>query len=317
VKPEDLISANWRRIRFRYLSKTQKGRLPNTQNGSSISGKNVPYLSMEFLRGQTESPEIVKLSDEMLLAQNDDILLLWDGSNAGEFLRAKYGAVSSTIAKLTPIDIDKEFLFWACKGQQVFIQAETVGMGIPHVNGDFLADLQISVPEIKTQHKIAEYLDRETTRIDSLIAAKERQLSLLAEKRRALITQAVTRGLNADVPLRDSGIPWLGEIPTHWTILKLKYLINPISQGWSPQCDSYPAELNEWGVLKAGCVNGPTLDENENKKLPENENPKPELEIKPGDILISRANTTELLGSAVLVESVRSKLLLCDKLYRF
>ena len=75
------------------------------------------------------------------------------------------------------------------------------------------------------QRAIADYLDRETARLDGLVAAKERVLGLLAEKRRALITRAVTRGLDPRAPLRDSGIPWLGEIPAHWeTASELKWL---------------------------------------------------------------------------------------------
>ena len=74
------------------------------------------------------------------------------------------------------------------------------------------------------QRAIADYLDRETARLDGLVAAKERVLGLLAEKRRALITRAVTRGLDPRVPLRDSGIPWLGEIPAHWEIERTRWL---------------------------------------------------------------------------------------------
>ena len=71
---------------------------------------------------------------------------------------------------------------------------------------------------------IADYLDRETARLDALVATKERVLALLAEKRRALITRAVTRGLDPDVPMRDSGIPWLGEIPAHWETERARWL---------------------------------------------------------------------------------------------
>jgi type I restriction enzyme S subunit len=76
------------------------------------------------------------------------------------------------------------------------------------------------------------------------------------------------------------------------------------------------AELDEWGVLKVGCVNGISFDADENKALPAGVEPRPELEIKAGDILMSRANTRELLGSASVVRTVRPRLLLCDKLYR-
>ena len=71
---------------------------------------------------------------------------------------------------------------------------------------------------------MVEFLDRETARLDSLISAKENLLSLLAEKRRALVTSAVNRGINAKVKLRNSGIPWLGEIPEHWKIERSKWL---------------------------------------------------------------------------------------------
>src|SRR5262245_27808944 len=83
------------------------------------------------------------------------------------------------------------------------------------------AGLRMCVPPLPEQHEIVQFIQRETSRIDALIAAKERVLGLLAEKRRALITRAVTRGLDPHAPLRDSGIPWLGEIPAHWEVRKI------------------------------------------------------------------------------------------------
>jgi len=86
----------------------------------------------------------------------------------------------------------------------------------PGLAVDTISALKVPIPPLKEQRAIADYLDRETARLDALVAAKERVLGLLAEKRRALITRAVTRGLDPSAPLRDSGIPWLGEIPAHW-----------------------------------------------------------------------------------------------------
>jgi hypothetical protein len=79
-----------------------------------------------------------------------------------------------------------------------------------------IKELPLPVPPVDEQRAIADYLDRETAQLDALVAAKERLIELLAEKCRALITRAVTRGLDPRAPLRDSGIPWLGEIPAHW-----------------------------------------------------------------------------------------------------
>ena len=96
----------------------------------------------------------------------------------------------------------------------------------------------------------------------------------------------------------------------------MKEVITPIEQGWSPQCDAQPAGDNEWGVLKVGCVNGDEFDDAEHKALPSDLDPCSEFEIKAGDVLMSRANTRQLLGSAALVRRIRPRLLLCDKLYR-
>ena len=92
---------------------------------------------------------------------------------------------------------------------------------IQHLTAEKLRVVRYPAPPRETQRAIADYLDRETARLDALLAAKERVLGLLAEKRRALITRAVTRGLDPRAPLHDSGIPWLGEIPVHWEVWKL------------------------------------------------------------------------------------------------
>lgn len=186
----------------------------------------------------------------------------------------------------------------------------------PGLAVDFIANLEIPVPPETEQLGIAAFLERKTGHIDRLVAAKQRLLELLAEKRRALITHAVTRGLDPNAPLRDSGLPWLGHIPAHWSLERLRFHLSGIEQGWSPQCDNAPADDGEWGVMRAGCVNGWDFDPTENKRLPDSLEPIPAYEIQSGDVLMSRANTTALLGSTALVGPIRPKLMLCDKLYR-
>ncbi|EMR04681.1 restriction endonuclease subunit S [Cesiribacter andamanensis] len=115
---------------------------------------------------------------------------------------------------------------------------------------------------------------------------------------------------------KPTGIEWFGDAPAHWEVKRLKHLIDKIEQGWSPQCHNQAAEEGEWGVLKVGCVNSGIFDPSENKALPSDLEPKLEYVIRAGDILISRANTKELVGSAAKVKAVDAKLLLCDKLFR-
>ena len=229
----DITTRKWTEIRFRYLADVRKGRLPSSDDEAGLDAETAPYLTMEYLRGENSEPTLISVNPGLLMASADSILLLWDGSNAGEFLHAKWGVVSSTAAFITPKFVDPTFFFWACKGQEDRVRAETVGMGIPHVNGEFLANLRIQLPNLNQQRAIADYLDRETARLDALVAVKERVLGLLAEKRRALITRAVTRSLDPNVPLRDSGIPWLGEIPAHWKIVPLRFLVD-LSSGATP-----------------------------------------------------------------------------------
>lgn len=215
--------------------------------------------------------------------------------------------------------IEPAFLYWQLLSDQVREQYYPLANGITRfalghgeINGGAFV-----LPPLPEQRAIAAFLDERTARIDALVARKRRLVQLLKEKRQALITRAVTRGLDPKAKMKESGVPWLGEVPEGWEVKELKYMIGPMEQGWSPQCDNYPAEEGEWGVLKAGCVNGPTLNESENKRLPDHEKPIPSLEIKPGDILMSRANTVDLIGSCGYVEQVRPRLILCDKLYRF
>jgi type I restriction enzyme S subunit len=115
---------------------------------------------------------------------------------------------------------------------------------------------------------------------------------------------------------KEGGVEWIDVIPADWEVKRLRFAMKKIEQGWSPLCHNQKAENDEWGVLKVGCVNGATFDPSQNKALPSDLEPRVQYEIRSGDILMSRANTKDLLGSAAIVKDVRPRLLLCDKLYR-
>jgi type I restriction enzyme S subunit len=180
-----------------------------------------------------------------------------------------------------------------------------------------LDNVELPFPPYGEQRQIALFLDRETAKIDVLIAEQWRLIELLKQKRQAVISHAVTKGLNPHAPMKPSGIEWLGDVPAHWELTKIKWLAKSIEQGWSPQCESYPAETQkEWGVLKVGCVNGGSFNPSENKMLPPELEPIPALAISRDDLLVSRANTRDLVGSAAVAERDHPNLMLCDKLYR-
>jgi type I restriction enzyme S subunit len=109
------------------------------------------------------------------------------------------------------------------------VDASTFGSKMPRADWAFIGQVFVPVPNIDEQQAIANYLDRKTVAIDALIAKKERLIQLLQEKRQAFITQVVTKGPDPNVPMKESGFNWLGEVPSHWRLLRLKQLSHRIS----------------------------------------------------------------------------------------
>jgi type I restriction enzyme S subunit len=117
--------------------------------------------------------------------------------------------------------------------------------GVPGLSREYAYNKYVPVPTVNEQVAIANFLDQKTAEIDGLIADKEKFIELLQEKRQAIITEAVTKGLNPNVRMKDSGIEWIGEIPEHWEVKKLKYVSN-ITMGQSPKSEE--CSYDEIGV---------------------------------------------------------------------
>ena len=109
---------------------------------------------------------------------------------------------------------------------------------IAHFTGEKFKALKFPFPPLAEQHTIATFLDQQCAQIDALIANKHRMLDLLDEKRRAIITQAVTRGLDPSVPMKDSGVEWLGQVPETWEKWKLAHAVDTIGSGTTPKSDN-------------------------------------------------------------------------------
>jgi type I restriction enzyme, S subunit len=105
---------------------------------------------------------------------------------------------------------------------------------IPQINNKHINVIYFPYPSIEEQTAIANFLDQKTAEIDGLIADKEKLIELLQEKRQAIITETVTKGLNPNVRLKDSGIEWIGEIPEHWNVEPIKYMVKTIQTGTTP-----------------------------------------------------------------------------------
>ena len=309
------IPNHWSLKKHKYIAVFSKGKNPELLFDNYSDGL-YPYLSMDSLRGKVES-KYAEYKKGLVLVQDNQPLIIWDGSNSGEFVLGKKGLLSSTMASASLIyEIQDQYYWYLCVCIEPEMRKYATGMGIPHVNGEELRGILLPLPDLNEQAQIANFLDHETAKIDTLIAKQEKLIELLKEKRQAVISHAVTKGLNPDVTMKDSGVEWLGQVPEHWKCIKIKHITTTFEQGWSPQCDSRPAESHEHGVLKVGCVNSGSFRSSENKALPPELEPRLQYLIQKDDLLISRANTKELVGSASVVNGDYPNLILCDKLYR-
>lgn len=219
------IPEHWEVKRFKYISETQKGKLP--QKIVSINESNLPpYMSMEYLRGGEENQWVFDKNAKII--EEDEVLLLWDGSNAGEFIKSRKGVISSTVAQIVFNDINKNFAWYYSKFLEIELRKKTIGMGIPHVNGSILNNFSVLLPSSQEQTAIAKFLEDKTAKIDQAITIKQQQIELVKERRQILAHKAVTRGLNPKVELVDTNEEWIGKIPKHWNFLKVKNIFKLI-----------------------------------------------------------------------------------------
>ena len=255
--------------------------------------------AIPFMHATATVEQIKRLS-----LQKSDVLLTKDSETPDDIgvpavvLEELMGVVCGyhlAIARPKPDVVIGEFLFRAIQSEPVkkYFFSRAVGMTRYGLDKQALAETPIALPDLAKQRAIADYLDRQTAKLDALIATKERLLHLLAEKRRALITHAVTRGLNPDAPMRDSGIEWLGEIPAHWGVVRLRRVLASMDYGISKSV----GPEGKIAVLRMGDIsdgeiifdNVGFVDEVDSGLL-----------LNPGDLLFNRTNSLALVGKVGL-----------------
>ncbi len=172
------------------------------------------------------------------------------------------------------------------------------GVGLQHVTKGLLSAVSLVVPPVAEQERIVKLLDE---------ADELRKLRAQADRRTAALIPALFHKM-------------FGEPTTNtrnWKRESFDDVLDAIDGGWSPTCHDRPVQDGEWGVLKLGAVTTCQYIDNENKALPEDVAPRPELEVKAGDLLFTRKNTYELVAACSLVFETRPKLMLSDLIFRF
>ncbi len=220
-----------------------------------------------------------------------------------------------------------DFLFYLFLAATDHLNSIGTGAIQSYLSRDDFRRLRIPQPKYSEQLSIAAFLDRESAKIDALIAEQQRLIELLKEKRQAVISHAVTKGLalsspcgrgagGEGVPMKDSGIEWLGDVPAHWGVRPIKFVISKIESGTSVNATDEPARVNEIGVLKTSCVYSGIFDPSENKTVIEQEIDRVSCPVKPNTLIVSRMNTPELVGATGLVTDAPENIYLPDRLWQ-
>jgi type I restriction enzyme S subunit len=209
--------------------------------------------------------------------------------------------VSTGFAVLHPTGIDDRFLGYAIQTPHFVgsVVARSKGVSYPAINASELIRIEIPVPPLDEQRAIVQFLDRKIKTIDQLVSAKDRLLELLDEKRHAVITNAITTGLNRDCPMKDSGEAWLGPIPKHWSILQAKFVLGPGTYGISESL----GRDGEIGVLRMGDIGYGTVN---TSGLACVEAVDEDLLLENGDLLFNRTNSFDQVAKVGLFANDRS-----------
>ncbi|WP_328718452.1 restriction endonuclease subunit S [Streptomyces sp. NBC_00247] len=243
-----------------------------------------------YLNGPVPPASIVRDGDVVIGMDGDFNLKVWDKGRA---------ALNQRLCLLRPRPgVDVRFVAYALPSSLRIINDLTFATTVKHLSsGDVLSE-RIALPPLDEQRRIADFLDAETARIDRLVELQRGVIDRLDERESAQLDRAI-----------DELISRSGTVP-------LRRFVWSVDQGASPQCEAVPAAEDEWGVLKVSCLRPGVFHPEENKRLPDAIRPERASEVREGDLLITRANTPQLVGSTAVVRGVRRKLLLSDKIFR-
>jgi type I restriction enzyme S subunit len=195
-----------------------------------------------YLRETTQ--RLSELGKSLSVALEPGSLFLSIAGSVGKpMITAIKACIHDGFVYFPQLQINFEFLYYIFDSGQPYLGLGKFGTQL-NLNTDTVGGIKIGLPPCSEQQKIAAFLDWKTGQIDGLIEKNKELLEKLKEKRIAVITQAVTKGLNPDAAMRDSGIPWLGKLPVHWEVKKLKFSVSKVGSGVTPKggAESYEKE---------------------------------------------------------------------------
>lgn len=242
------IPAHWCVSKVKFLTSFQVGWTPPTKNDANFEGENL-WANISDLRGREIFDTSKKISDDaakvasMNISPKGSLLYSFKLSVGTVSFAGRDMYTNEAIASfLDTSKLPLSYLYYVLP-QFVIENASTNIYGARILNQELIRDALLLSPTYDEANRIANFLDHETAKIDTLIEQQQQLIKLLKEKRQAVISHAVTKGLNPDVPMKDSGVEWLGEVPEHWEVTKFGY-ISSVVRGGSPRPAGDPELFN-------------------------------------------------------------------------
>ena len=311
------IPNEWDIKRIKYLAQL-KGRI-GWQGLTSDEYTDVgPFLitGVDFSNGGINWENCVHITEERwaeapeIHIKNGDLLITKDGSVGKvaivENLQEKASLNSGVLLIKTSNGYNKKFLYWALLSEEFWTWFRLKNAGnstIVHLYQNDFAEFSYTFPNAAEQKAIADYLDQECAQVDSIAADLEKQIELLQQYKKSLITETVTKGLDKTVPMKDSGVEWLGKIPAHWNFKRLKFMLENSSDSMkvgpfgSALSGSDFTDEGKW-VYNQRVVLDNNFSENTTFVSEEKFQEMRSFAVCPGDILITTRGT---IGKVAIV----------------
>ena len=241
------LPTHWRLASLRWLSRRFSGGTPDKNSPEYWENGTIPWLnSGEVNQGLITAPStfisdagFANSSAKWIPAGALVMALAGQGKTKGMVAQLAFPATcNQSMAAIVPsAEVNARFLYWWLQSNYQNIRNMAGGDLRDGLNLDLLGEIPCPLPSSAEQSGIAAFLDRETAKIDALVEEQKRLIELLKEKRQAVISQAVTKGLDPSVPLKDSGVAWLGEVPAQWGTWKVRHGFECVGSGTTPPSD--------------------------------------------------------------------------------
>lgn len=223
------VPDHWVKSSIKHVAAINMGQSPNSDD-CNTDGVGLPFLQgngefgTKYPTPKQYCPVARKIADagDLLFSVRAPVGALNEADQI-------YGIGRGLCAMKASREISKEFFWWFLSSSQSFLDSISTGSTFEAVSAEQVANIAIALPRLVEQTQIARFLDHETARIDELIEEQQRLIELLKEKRQAVISHAVTKGLDPTAPMKDSGVEWLGKVPAHWDVVRFKHI-----KSWRP-----------------------------------------------------------------------------------